>query len=110
MIWKQRLGSRGTYCELISIFERTRFHDYADNVKRIMHVSENKADDFSGDFLFPSPQPQTYPHHEPCCPPESSQLSSHKVSEWEEYMHIDSQTGEYVHKGIPTYWIYPNNV
>ena len=33
--WKQRLGSKATYNELIGVFERAGHKDYTDTVRRI---------------------------------------------------------------------------
>ena len=35
MLWKQRLGDKATYKELIAIFERAGRQDYADMVSKI---------------------------------------------------------------------------
>ena len=58
--WKQRNGSKATYCELIEIFERAGYKSYADEVRRIAQLSDSEADDSSGSG---EEQPKTYPIH-----------------------------------------------
>ena len=37
--WKQRLGSSATYNNLIGVFERAGYQDYADTVRRVIKES-----------------------------------------------------------------------
>lgn len=64
-MWKQRLGSDGTYQKLIDIFEHAGYDFYADVVRKIacsVEVQREIDDDFSNYNEFLS-QPETYPHH-----------------------------------------------
>ena len=61
-----RNGSKATYAKLIRIFEQAGYKSYADEVRRIVHISNSDTDDSSGsDEEHPQiEQPQTYPDYE----------------------------------------------
>ena len=65
--WKKRNGSSATYRRLIKIFERAGCKDYADEVRRIAHISDSETDDSSGSGEEHTrvEQPQTYPTQKP---------------------------------------------
>ena len=65
-IWKERNGSKATYTKLIKIFEQAGYKSYADEVRRIAHISNSDTDDSSGSGEEEYPQieqPQTYPDY-----------------------------------------------
>ena len=67
-IWKERNGSKATYTKLIKIFEHAGYKSYADEVRRIAHISNSDTDDSSGSEEEEHPQieqPQTYPDFKP---------------------------------------------
>ena len=93
MIWKQRSGSSATYRKLINIFEDAGYCDYAENVRKTVHVVESEMDDsISSDEVIP--QPQTYPHIKPPTPPPSPKAD---LSQFEEYSLITSDAAQ----GLP---------
>ena len=61
--WKKRNGSKATYSKLMKIFEQAGYKDYADEVRRIVQLSNSETDDSSGseEDLSQIKQPQTYP-------------------------------------------------
>ena len=60
--WKKRNGSSATYRKLIKIFERADYRKYADEVRRIINISDSEVDtDSSGGEQPQVEQPQTYP-------------------------------------------------
>ena len=60
--WKIKNGSKATYAKLIKIFEQAGYKNYADEVRKIAHVSNSDTDDTSGSG---EEQPQTYPDYKP---------------------------------------------
>ena len=75
LLWKQRNGSKATYNRLISIFEQAGYKGYADNIRRLVCVSDNEMDD---SIEFPTiTQPPTYPI---CHPPKYSSPSPQVTS------------------------------
>ena len=93
-IWKQRSGSSATYKKLINIFECAGYYDYAENVRKTVHVVESETDDSISSDEDDILQPQTYPHIKPPTP-----LSSPKadLSPFEEYSLIDAAVAQ----GLP---------
>jgi hypothetical protein len=66
--WKTRNGSKATYAKLLKIFEQAGYKIYADEVRRIAHISNSDTDDSSsnGEEVHPQiKQPQTYPDYTP---------------------------------------------
>ena len=92
-IWKQRSGSSATYKKLINIFERAGYCDYAENVRRTVHVVESETDDsICSDEVIS--QPQTYPHIKPLTPPSSPKAD---LSPSQEFSLIGAATA----RGLP---------
>ena len=60
-MWKIKNGSGATYSKLIEIFERADHKNYADEVRRIVQLSNSKASHSSAEHS----QPQVYPASEP---------------------------------------------
>ena len=59
--WKKRNGSNATYSKLIKIFERADCKNYADEVKRLAHLSKSEdSSGSSGEEHSQMEQPQTY--------------------------------------------------
>ena len=100
LLWKQRNGAKATYNKLISAFESTGYQNYADNVKRMLHVNIEEADVSGGsaEFFSPVPQPPTY---SVCHLPRNSPPSSPEdcCYEREEYELLDSSSHDET-KGI----------
>ena len=73
--WKIRNGSKATYAKLIKIFEQADYKSYADEVRRIAHISNSDTDDSSGSGEeHPQiEQPQTYPDYKPHALPQVPQ-------------------------------------
>ena len=73
--WKTRNGSKATYAKLIKIFEQAGYKSYADEVRRIAHISHSDTDDSSGSGEeHPQiEQLQTYPDYEPHALPQVPQ-------------------------------------
>ena len=65
--WKTRNGSKATYAKLIKIFEQAGYKSYADEVRRIAHISNSDTDDSSGSGEeYPQiKQPPAYPDYKP---------------------------------------------
>ena len=99
-MWKQRLGSDGTYQKLIDIFEHAGYDSYADVVRKIAcsidsEVQREIDDDFSNCNEFLS-QPETYPHHKSniSLPNNLSMTSSS-----EEYVQVNSTAARNLPQG-----------
>ena len=63
-----RNGSKATYAKLIKIFEHAGYKSYADEVRKIAHISNSDTDDSSSSEKEEHPQieqPQTYPEYKP---------------------------------------------
>ena len=92
-IWKQRSGSSATYKKLINIFEDAGYCDYAENVRKTVHIVESETDDsICSDEVIP--QPQTYPHIKPPTPPSPPKGDT---TPFEEYSLITSDAAQ----GLP---------
>ena len=92
-IWKQRSGSSATYKKLINIFERAGYCDYAEIVRKTVHIVESETDDSDcSDEVIP--QPQTYPHIKPPTPPSSPKAD---LLPFEEFSLIGAATA----RGLP---------
>ena len=74
--WKQNLGSNATYSNLIAVFERAGYQEYAGAIKKLMlQSSADKTEKFTEKKVFPTmpecvPQPQlpqlpVFPQPEP---------------------------------------------
>ena len=65
--WKKRNGSKATYTKMIKIFEQAGYKTYADEVRKIAHISNSDTDDSSdsGEEHPQIEQPQTYPDYKP---------------------------------------------
>ena len=71
--WKQNLGSNATYSNLIAVFERAGYQEYADAIKKlIMQSSADKTENFTEKKVFPTmpecvslPQLPVFPRPEP---------------------------------------------
>ena len=90
--WKEKVGSSATYNKLIGVFERAGYKNYADIVRKVVHVSDSEADDSSGSddsLKFPLPQPQTYPCLQPRNSPSPTELLSAELSSSESYFLIN---------------------
>ena len=109
-MWKQKLGSSGTYHKLIEVFERAGYESYADSVRRTVHDNEIdyeiNNDEYSRlmlpqtntDPLFPPlSQPLTYPALIPLN--SSPQLTPHQPSPEEHYVLINSAIAEKLPEG-----------
>ena len=89
-IWKKRNGSSATYSKSIKIFEQADCKKYADEVRRIVQLSDSKTDDSSSGSGEEQSQPQTYPASKPQL---LSQVPSamHKPGSTEVYVMVKEQ-------------------
>ena len=72
--WKQKLGTKATSKNLISVFERAGYKDYADNIRQML-VAEGIPSDATDTTSTYSPKP--FPEPKPEFPSiESISLSS----------------------------------
>ena len=120
-MWKRKLGSRGTYNNLIKVFERAGYKSYADNVIRIMSEGLGDIEMSIGKFSFEviflsyhhlytppksvdqgeqeiqstSSQPSTYPSLKPLSHPTPIQCQSPQ----EDYVCISAATAKTLPKG-----------
>ena len=100
LLWKRRNGSKATYNRLISIFERTDYKSYAENIRRIVCVSNNEMDDSSSVTEFATIiQPPTYsichpPNYSPPSPQVTSLDDDHELSSCKDYEFIYSGGNE----------------
>ena len=92
-IWKRKIGLSGTYRELVNVFERAGYRDYAETVKKSAHSSDNDSSDIDE----PIPQPQTYPDLKTSCGPSSHKPSTSGLLSYEEFSLIDPAAAE----GLP---------
>jgi hypothetical protein len=83
--WKRRNGLKATYSKLKMIFERADCKEYADGVRKIVELSNNKTDDSSEE----QSQPQVYPASKP-----------HSLSQVPPAMHKPTEVYE-VREGTP---------
>ena len=95
-LWKQKLGSRATYQELINIFERAGYNSYADVVRNIVCHTESEMDHFN-DYAEPLPQPETYPHPKPG--PSLSRKLSHRLSSCDEFLQVNPAAAQNIPEG-----------
>ena len=66
--WKKRNGSKATYAKMIKIFEQAGYKIYADEVRKIAHISNSDTSDDSSGNGEEHPQieqPHTYPDYKP---------------------------------------------
>ena len=53
--WKQKLGSKATYSNLIAVFRRAGYQEYADAVEKvILQSSVDKTENFTENEVFPT--------------------------------------------------------
>ena len=73
--WKTRNGSKATYAKLIKIFEQAGYKSYADEVRKIAHISNSDTDDSngSGEEHPRIEQPPAYPDYKPHALPQVPQ-------------------------------------
>ena len=73
--WKSRNGSKATYAKLIKVFEQAGYKNYADKVRKIVHISNSDTDDSSGSGEeHPQiEQPPAYPDYKPHALPQVPQ-------------------------------------
>lgn len=109
LLWKQRNGFKATYTRLINIFERAGYKSYADNIRRIVCVSDNEMDNSSSVIELPTiTQPLTYSiYHPPSYSPPSSSLDDESTSCME--YELINLSGEILPKGTMFCTINYNN-
>jgi hypothetical protein len=89
--WKTRNGSKATYAKLIKIFEQAGHKSYADEVRRIAHISNSDTSDSSGseeEEYHQIEQPQTYPDFKPHALPQPTSSDSEST---EVYVMVDEE-------------------
>ena len=110
-MWKQKLGSSGTYNKLIEVFEHAGYKGYADSIRKIvLDIHETNNDECLQLMLSqpnkplshdeedpPLSQPLTYPSLEPLNP--SPQLIPLQLSPEEHYVLINEVTAEKLPEG-----------
>ena len=87
--WKKRNGSKATYTKLIKIFEEAGFRNYADEVKRIAHISNSDDSSGSGEEYLQGEQPQVYPEYKQHALPQVPQARSEST---EVYVMVEEES------------------
>ena len=84
-LWKERLGSRATYNELIKAFNSADYKQYADHVKNLVQSNDDDSDSSCSENSPSLLQPETYPN------PELSSVELPSEIPCETYTLLDSE-------------------
>ena len=107
-MWKEKLGSGGTYKKLLEVFKRAGYETYADNVRRTVQDGDIAVLFQTETYPFLKPQsddeddpalsqPLSYPSLKPLCP--SPQFTPIQLSPQDYYVLINPAIAENLPEG-----------
>ena len=92
--WRQKLGTKATYKNLIEVFEQAGYKAYAEFVKDLVKNMQMDTGDSSRNANSQTPPPPSE-QPSPVSPPDSEQFSEYAAAGEVRLLHEDNRLGKY---------------